>query len=190
MGQVFRFALRQNANQIDGSHCFQSLSEVPRFDASGSHYFDRHAIHELLEDLKNGQQFEKRIAKMIQEKIGSILGEWASIDQAELADFELTSATVRKRCDSLRPPAILFEQRIAKQIFGQLPSSIALQMSLDRICLQMLQTKICLLSLQLEPETKIRGWNLVWQQIMTHNNRYGSLNRLRTSKPARVFKRI
>jgi len=187
MNKIFLRAQSQELDKIDGSICYQTLCDIPRFDASGQNYFDRFSIKEVMEQLKAGKIFERNIADMLQNRIGYILGEWGDIDQSELPDYNLNAANIRQKCDSLKEPIVLFDQ-----IPGQTNFSLSYKfLFLIRVKIQKTLTGIddmdLQLDLQLDPERLIPRMITGLQKVMRHNKLYGQSRPLETTKPFKIY---
>jgi hypothetical protein len=187
MDKLYFRAQSKGLDKIDGSICYQTLCEVQRFDASGQNYFDRFSIKEVLEQLKAGQQFEKKIAEMLQQQVGYLLGEWGGIDQAGLAQYDLTTANIRRRCKSLEEPVILFDQPPGQTYFRLSNDFLRLIQLRVQKTLTEVDDKDLLLSLQLEPESLSPSMMIGIREVMAHNGFHGQLRPLQTATPFRIY---
>lgn len=187
MAQIFGKAQSQGLDNIDGPICYQTLSETQRLDATGQNYFDRFAIRDLLAQLKDGQQFEQRIGEMLHQRIGSILGEWSGIDQAALAQYGLTTANIRRRCDSLKEPVVIFDQPLGQTHFRLSNDFLRLIRLRTLNTLTKNEDKDLLLRLQLEPESLVPSMIIGIQKVMAHNGFFGGPQELMTTAPFRIF---
>lgn len=187
MGRIFNSAERQNLDRIDGSICYQTLCDTPRLDASGQNYFTRFLINDLFDQLSEGQQFEQNIADMLKQNIGLLLGEWTGIDQETLGRYNLTTATIRRRCNSLSEPLVLFDQPQGQADFRLSNDFIRLIQVKRQKTLTEVEDKDELLRLTLEPETLLPRMMTGIMQIMRHNGYPGQFRELPTEIPLRLY---
>jgi hypothetical protein len=187
MNKIFYKAQCQDLEKIDGTICYQTLCDTPRFDTSGQNFFDRFSINEAIEQLEAGKKFEQKIAEMFQNKIGYILGEWGDIDQVILPDYELNAVVIRRKCDSLKEPIVLFDQ-----LPGQTNFSLSHKfLQLIRVKIQKALTEIddkdLLLRLQLWPEKLVPSMLTGIQNIMGYNESPGRLRPLQATIPFSIY---
>lgn len=187
MAQIFSKAQYMGADKIDGSICYQTLCETQRLDSSGDYYFDSLAIKDIIEQLRNGLQFEQKIAEFLHQQLGLLLGEWSDIDQTILAQYNLTTTIIRKQCDSLKKPIKIFDQPLGQSTF-RLTHDFLRQIRVStRNTLNEVEDKELLLSLQLEPESKVPYMITGMQKIMLENKYHGFPRELDTSIPLKIF---
>jgi len=187
MDKIFYRAQSQGLDKIDGSICFQTLCDTPHFNTAEQNYFDLISIKDVLGQLKAGHQFEQKIAEMLKQQIGHILGEWSGIEQDVLAQYNLTAVNIRRVCDSLNEKIVIFDQP---------PGETSFRLSYDflrliRVKIQKTLTNIddkdLLLRLQLEPETLVPAMTTGIQKVMAHNGFHGQFRPLQTSTPFKIF---
>ncbi len=174
MGRIFNSAKAQEVEKIDGAICYQTLQLTPRLDTSSSYYFDKNRINQVLNQLKEGQVSERKIAELLEHKMSTLLGEWKGIKQSELEKFGLTTATIRTECGSLQPAMTIFEQpadrdefRLCYDFLNEI--GVIIQRTLSES-----EDKALLLKLQLEPEEQISSMMIGLQRIMSFNSHPGT----------------
>ena len=169
MGRIFDSAKAQEAERIDGSMCYQTLQLTPRLDASSSNYFDKNRINQVLNELKEGQQSERKIAELLERKMSTLLGEWKGVEQAELEEFGLTTATIRTECGSLQRAMTIFEQPPGCDEFRLRHDFLNKIGAIRQRTLSDSEDKTLLLKLQLEPETQISSMMIGLREVMIFN---------------------
>ena len=187
MDKIFFRAQSQGLDKIDGSICYQTLCDFQRFDSSGQNFFDRFSINEVLEQLREGQKYEQKIAEMLEQQIGYILGEWTGIDQAVLHQYDLTTVNIRRKCDSLKEPIMLFDQPPGQTDFRLSYDFLRLIRVKIQKTLTEIDDKKLLLRLQLEPETLVPAMITGILKVMSYNGFPGQLIPLQTTTPFKIF---
>lgn len=173
MEKIFDTAMKQEVERIDGATCYQTLQGTPRFDASDNNYFDKFRTNQILNELSEGKTTEQKIGQLLQQKISTILGEWKGVEQSELDSFDLNTATIRTRCDSLRKPMVIFEQPPGGDDFSLRHEFLNAIGVIRQSNLSDSEDKELLLSLQLEPESLISVMMIGLRKVMIFNSHPG-----------------